>query len=981
MDGLPRSSVYPGEGGHAVVNGARLGYLYVGGQQMFALSEVFTTLLGSIPRTTVHKRMDYLSVDKHPCTLEELRKLKSLNAIAFHSAKCTLISRQDVEALCTSCETEPTLKTKRRRKKNVEGGSDKIKKDLMKKKKSERAREIPKSKGRAWEGVATNHQKNKSASSAGQYCGSSHDRSAHSQRRATLSTDLPQKSHLHGTKWIRTDSPRFGEYGSFTKNENFWSFTEYHALSANVQNRTQLPNGFGATRVLNQQVVNSVSLFGRSHKQKVHNEAFEKQTGEFREKTLPGFGNGSQKGNSNARSCFSDLPVKQPRPSPGLFGSDSVTSQASSFGLNKLRDSVKNSFSSRQTVNGTNDSTFKKPGNLVVSSSSDRKVPQTTDGEVRDLNGFQLNHGVNKGHGLFGSAEKLGKKLRFEGSSLDFMTRTETKTTFGSSYCSGKTFAQELKESVTEKNSEVRFVNGFQFKEHGVRIQHGGALDNSSDSESSCHSLLDIDSNLSAMSSLSASSDSLSSDTTSSDDFESESDDSSDSDDSTSSSDSNCSIRFRRPNLSQDLRLQQRSLVNGCLKGAGFVEEGAKNGLQVPSSTQFLTSSHTRAPPPKAESLPSPPTSPQSASLVLKKHGKKTWSVDSIKVSPPQENVLVGREDIRESKEEEKKSCTMKSPLRSGPKHSGRGRGAVRKQNNEVIKPGAKKAILNGSKFSLSPKQGKVADNFKKVPSKGQDASQKKKRKLNNDEAVFSGVKKMRMEQPGEKAKSPQKGVNGYIQNATFSPKLAKIAPPLDDPAKLTENELAIKLEAISSEIDNLRRSKTNKKKLKNKVLPRPKAQIPKRKSNLKTLKTSKPDLKGTKKKRKVSPAQKTNSNLASKSSDKTQKTLSKGTAKSQPTEDGSESRTKKGSYHSMAPGRKTFSLLAQFPWMPTLTLGVDGELMPAYSMRLEPGTKPSRKHPAVKWKMGGLPYSKPGIVHASDLRKRRGRKKKADVL
>ncbi|XP_078702718.1 uncharacterized protein LOC144928351 [Branchiostoma floridae x Branchiostoma belcheri] len=975
MEGLTRSSVYAGEGGHALVNGARLGYLYVGGKQMFALSEVFTTLLGNIPRTTVHKRMDYLSVDKHPCTLDELRKLKSLNAIAFHSAKCTLISRQDVEALCNSCETEPTLKTKRRRKKNTDGGCDKIKKDLMKKKNGERVGEISKAKGRAWEGVSANHQKNKIVSSASQYCGApTHD----SQRRPTLSADLPQKSHVHDTKWIRNDSPRFGEYGSFAKNENFWSFTEYHALSGNVQNRTQMPNGFGATRVLNQQIVNSVSLFGKSQKQKVCNEVFEKQTGECSEKVLPGFGGLSEKGNSNAQSCFSESPVKQPRPPCGLFGADSVISQSGSFGLNKPRNSVKNSFSSGQTVNGTNDPTFKKPGEPVVSSSCDKQAredPQTTDGELRDLNGFQLNQGVNKNHGLFGSAEKLGKKLRFEGSSLDFMTRTESKTTFGSSYCYGKTFAQGLKETVTEKNSEVRFVNGFQFKEHGVRIQHGGPLDNSSDSESSCHSLLDIDSNLSAMSSLSASSDSLSSDTTSSEDFESESDDSSDSDVSTSSSDSNGSIRFRRPNLSQEQRLQQRSAINDCLKGVGFSVEGPKNGLQVPS-TQFLTSSPSRAPPPKAEdSLPSPPTSPQSASLVLKKQGKKTWAVDSIKVSPPQENVLVEREDIRATKEEKKTSCTMKSPLRSGPKHSGRGRGASQKQNNEAIKPRAKKAILNGSKFSLSPKPGKAADNFKKLPSKSQDVAQKKKRKLNSDDIVFSGVKKMRMDQPGDKSKSPQKGVNGYIQNATFSPKLAKMAPPLDETAKLTENELAIKLEAISSEIDNLRRSKTNKKKLKNKVLPRPKAQIPQRKSNLKT---SKPDLKRSKKASKVLPAQKTNLNLSSKSSEKTQKSLSKDTAK---TEEVSENRAKKGSYHSMAPGRKTFSLLAQFPWMPTLTLGVDGDLVPAYSMRLEPGTtKPCRKHPAIKWKMGGKPYSKPGTVHASELRKRRGRKKKADV-
>ncbi|XP_075438161.1 SKI/DACH domain-containing protein 1 [Ascaphus truei] len=103
------------ESGFEVVDGVRLGYLVIKGQQMFALSQVFTDLLQNIPRTTVHKRMDHLKVKKHHCDLEELRKLKAINSIAFHAAKCTLICREDVEALYTSCKTERVLKTKRRR--------------------------------------------------------------------------------------------------------------------------------------------------------------------------------------------------------------------------------------------------------------------------------------------------------------------------------------------------------------------------------------------------------------------------------------------------------------------------------------------------------------------------------------------------------------------------------------------------------------------------------------------------------------------------------------------------------------------------------------------------------------------------------------------------------------------------------------------------------------------------------------------------
>ncbi|KAK7879413.1 hypothetical protein WMY93_030749 [Mugilogobius chulae] len=103
------------ECGFEEMQGVRLGYLLIKGKQMFALSQVFTDLLKNIPRTTVHKRMDHLNVKKHHCDLEELRKLKAINSIAFHAAKCTLISREDVEALYVSCKTERVLKSNKRK--------------------------------------------------------------------------------------------------------------------------------------------------------------------------------------------------------------------------------------------------------------------------------------------------------------------------------------------------------------------------------------------------------------------------------------------------------------------------------------------------------------------------------------------------------------------------------------------------------------------------------------------------------------------------------------------------------------------------------------------------------------------------------------------------------------------------------------------------------------------------------------------------
>ncbi|XP_037312582.2 SKI/DACH domain-containing protein 1 [Pungitius pungitius] len=103
------------ECGFEEMQGVRLGYLLIRGKQMFALSQVFTDLLKNIPRTTVHKRMDHLKVKKHHCDLEELRKLKAIHSIAFHAAKCTLISREDVEALYFSCKTERVLKSNKRK--------------------------------------------------------------------------------------------------------------------------------------------------------------------------------------------------------------------------------------------------------------------------------------------------------------------------------------------------------------------------------------------------------------------------------------------------------------------------------------------------------------------------------------------------------------------------------------------------------------------------------------------------------------------------------------------------------------------------------------------------------------------------------------------------------------------------------------------------------------------------------------------------
>ncbi|NXB10223.1 SKDA1 protein, partial [Cnemophilus loriae] len=90
--------------GYQEIEGINLGYLQINGTQMFALDQVLSDLFKDIPRTTISKKMETLKIKSRRCDLKELRTLKAINSVPTRAVKCSLISKTDLEALCTSCK-------------------------------------------------------------------------------------------------------------------------------------------------------------------------------------------------------------------------------------------------------------------------------------------------------------------------------------------------------------------------------------------------------------------------------------------------------------------------------------------------------------------------------------------------------------------------------------------------------------------------------------------------------------------------------------------------------------------------------------------------------------------------------------------------------------------------------------------------------------------------------------------------------------
>ncbi|NXK17578.1 SKDA1 protein, partial [Arenaria interpres] len=92
---VPATMDYNGEArpgdfhaGYQEIEGINLGYLQINGTQMFALAQMETEKIKS-----------------RCCDLKELRTLKAINSVPTRAVKCSLISKADLEALCTSCKS------------------------------------------------------------------------------------------------------------------------------------------------------------------------------------------------------------------------------------------------------------------------------------------------------------------------------------------------------------------------------------------------------------------------------------------------------------------------------------------------------------------------------------------------------------------------------------------------------------------------------------------------------------------------------------------------------------------------------------------------------------------------------------------------------------------------------------------------------------------------------------------------------------
>uniref|UniRef100_K7F078 SKI/SNO/DAC domain-containing protein n=2 Tax=Pelodiscus sinensis TaxID=13735 RepID=K7F078_PELSI len=101
--------------GYQEIEGINLGYLQVNGTQMFALAQVLSDLFKDIPRTTISKKMETLKIKSRRCDLRELRTLKAIRSVPTRAVKCSLISKADLEALCSSCKGLGPGRRKRKR--------------------------------------------------------------------------------------------------------------------------------------------------------------------------------------------------------------------------------------------------------------------------------------------------------------------------------------------------------------------------------------------------------------------------------------------------------------------------------------------------------------------------------------------------------------------------------------------------------------------------------------------------------------------------------------------------------------------------------------------------------------------------------------------------------------------------------------------------------------------------------------------------
>ncbi|CAM2108869.1 elongin BC and Polycomb repressive complex 2-associated protein [Caretta caretta] len=123
---VPATMDYNGEArpgefqtGYQEIEGINLGYLQINGTQMFALAQVLSDLFKDIPRTTISKKMETLKIKSRRCDLRELRTLKAINSVPTRAVKCSLISKADLEALCTSCKSLSPRRRKRKRREQL----------------------------------------------------------------------------------------------------------------------------------------------------------------------------------------------------------------------------------------------------------------------------------------------------------------------------------------------------------------------------------------------------------------------------------------------------------------------------------------------------------------------------------------------------------------------------------------------------------------------------------------------------------------------------------------------------------------------------------------------------------------------------------------------------------------------------------------------------------------------------------------------
>ena len=126
------------ECGRILYHGTDMAYIYINGDLMFTMSEVWRNLYPKWRRTTLNDRVKRMKIRWYTCTPSEIEKVLSVQGIAKYGIHCTLISKLDLDMFTSvykigfAPENKRRISGKQKQNKNIVGS---VKDSMLKHKK------------------------------------------------------------------------------------------------------------------------------------------------------------------------------------------------------------------------------------------------------------------------------------------------------------------------------------------------------------------------------------------------------------------------------------------------------------------------------------------------------------------------------------------------------------------------------------------------------------------------------------------------------------------------------------------------------------------------------------------------------------------------------------------------------------------------------------------------------------------------------